>query len=113
MKAAQRDSHVVFAGGGTGGHLFPGLAVAGHLAAAVPAMRITFAGGGNRFERRHVAAAGFEYLALRCHPLPRRLLEAFSFLADNLAGYWAAGRFLAEQRVRVVSAGPATGKNDV
>lgn len=94
--------HVVFTGGGTGGHLFPGLAVAGHLAGAMPGVRITFAGCGNRFERRHVAGAGFEYLALRSHPLPRRLPEAFSFLADNLAGYWAGGRFLAEKRVAVV-----------
>ena len=37
-------SHIVFAGGGTGGHLFPGLAVAKELSANRPGLRITFVG---------------------------------------------------------------------
>ena len=63
--------HIVFAGGGTGGHLFPGLAVAEQLVGEVPQARVTFVGGGKRFERRHVAAAGFEYLH-RGHYKPGR-----------------------------------------
>ena len=94
--------HIVFAGGGTGGHLFPGLAVAERLVADDPQTRITFAGTGREFERRHVKAAGFDYLALRCRPWPERLRDALAFLLDNIAGYRAARRFLAEQGVRVV-----------
>ena len=94
--------HVVFAGGGTGGHLFPGLAVAEQLVDEEPRIRITFAGGGKEFERRHVAAAGFEYLPLRCRPIPRKLNQAFSFVADSVAGYRAAGRFLRDGRVSAV-----------
>ena len=62
---------IMITGGGTGGHLFPGLAVAQRLARRIPAARITFAGSGRAFERRHVAAAEFDYLALPCRPLPR------------------------------------------
>ncbi len=94
--------HIVFAGGGTGGHLFPGLAVAERLVDEVPQVRITFAGSGKAFEQRHVAAAGFEYLALPCRPLLKGAREAFSFIAKNLAGYLAAGRFLAGQHVAAV-----------
>lgn len=94
--------HIVFSGGGTGGHLFPGLAVAEQLAHEAPRVRITFAGSGKEFERRHVAAAGFEYVALRCRPAPRRFSEAFSFFTDNVAGYRTAARFLRQQHVAAV-----------
>lgn len=94
--------HLVFAGGGTGGHLFPGLAVAGRLLEQLPGVRITFVGSGKQFEYREVAAAGFEYLALPCRPLPKRARGAFSFAVENLAGYLAARRFLEQRRVAAV-----------
>ena len=91
--------HIVFAGGGTGGHLFPGLAVAEKLSANRPGVRITFAGTGKPLERRHVAAAGFDYVSLPSRPLPRRASEAISFVVENVAGYFAAGRLLDEENV--------------
>lgn len=94
--------HIVFSGGGTGGHLFPGLAVAQELAAAVPPVRITFCGSGKPFERKHVDRAGFDYLALPARPLPHGPREAVAFLVENVAGYLAANRFLAEEDVAAV-----------
>jgi UDP-N-acetylglucosamine--N-acetylmuramyl-(pentapeptide) pyrophosphoryl-undecaprenol N-acetylglucosamine transferase len=94
--------HIVFAGGGTGGHLFPGLAVAQRLAATVPRARITFCGAGKPFERRAVSHAGFDYLALPARPLPSHAREAVAFLVENLASYLAAGRFLREEHVAAV-----------
>lgn len=91
--------HLVFSGGVTGGHLFPGLAVAEQLVAAVPDVRITFAGSGRSLEWRQVGAAGFDYLAVPSRPLPPRARDALAFLVENLAGYLAAKRFLAEHRV--------------
>ena len=91
--------HIVFAGGGTGGHLFPGLAVAEKLSANRPGVRITFVGTGKPLERRHVAAAGFDYVSAPCRPLPRRASEAISFVVENVAGYFAAGRLLDEEHV--------------
>ncbi len=94
--------HVVLTGGGTAGHLFPGLAVAEQLDRDVPGIKITFAGSGKQFEWQHVAAAGFEYVALRCRALPRRLRDLFSFLADNIAGYREARQLLRQERVDAV-----------
>ena len=98
----KKPIHIVFSGGGTGGHLFPGLAVAERLSEEIAHLRVTFAGSGKAFEQRHVAAVDFEYLALPCRPLPGKAGEAVSFFVENLAGYFAARRFLKEQRVDAV-----------
>ena len=94
--------HIVFAGGGTAGHLMPGLAVADALRSRLPRVRITFAGSGKPLERRLAAAADHEYLALPCRPTPRGPREAVAFLIEHFAGYWAARRFLSEEHVAAV-----------
>jgi UDP-N-acetylglucosamine--N-acetylmuramyl-(pentapeptide) pyrophosphoryl-undecaprenol N-acetylglucosamine transferase len=94
--------HIVFSGGGTGGHLFPGLAVAKRLAASVPNVRITFCGSGKAFEQHHVAQAGFGYLAMSSRPLPNGAREAVAFVVENLAGYLTARRFLRDEHVAAV-----------
>jgi UDP-N-acetylglucosamine--N-acetylmuramyl-(pentapeptide) pyrophosphoryl-undecaprenol N-acetylglucosamine transferase len=50
---------VVIAGGGTGGHLFPGLAVARALKARVPDAQISFAGTAAGIESRVIPASEF------------------------------------------------------
>ena len=94
--------HVVFAGGGTAGHLFPGLAVADVLARSGLPLRITMVGSGKSFERDHVMAAGHEYVPLPCRPMPKRPTEALRFLADNLSGYYTARWFLRSSDVSLV-----------
>jgi UDP-N-acetylglucosamine--N-acetylmuramyl-(pentapeptide) pyrophosphoryl-undecaprenol N-acetylglucosamine transferase len=99
---SKRSTHIVFSGGGTGGHLFPGLAVSERLSAEIANLRVTFAGSGKAFERKHVLAAGYEYLALPCRPLPGKPGEAIPFVVENLAGYFAARRFLKVEGVDAV-----------
>jgi len=50
---------VVIAGGGTGGHLYPGIAVARELLARQPDAQITFAGTARGIESRVVPREGF------------------------------------------------------
>jgi UDP-N-acetylglucosamine--N-acetylmuramyl-(pentapeptide) pyrophosphoryl-undecaprenol N-acetylglucosamine transferase len=94
--------HVVFAGGGTAGHLFPGLAVAERLVEAVPGARITFCGSGKPLEHGSVASAGFDYLALPCRSMPRRWWQTVPSLWTNAAGYFAARGWLARNACDVV-----------
>ena len=95
-------SHVMFAGGGAAGHLFPGLAVAEHLSMLMPTARITFAGPGKRREKHAVHAVGFEHTTIPAQPMPQNPLQAFRFVTDNLAGYCAARWLLKEQQVSLV-----------
>jgi UDP-N-acetylglucosamine--N-acetylmuramyl-(pentapeptide) pyrophosphoryl-undecaprenol N-acetylglucosamine transferase len=94
--------HIVFAGGGPGGHLHPGLAVAAHLAERLPEARITFIGAGNAPQRHAVRAAGYDYASLPSQPAPSSPLGAVRFVTDNVAGYWAARWYLREQDVSLV-----------
>src|SRR4029079_11571175 len=56
---------VVIAGGGTGGHLFPGLAIAREILARRPYATVTFAGTARGIEARAVPAAGFALDTIR------------------------------------------------
>jgi UDP-N-acetylglucosamine--N-acetylmuramyl-(pentapeptide) pyrophosphoryl-undecaprenol N-acetylglucosamine transferase len=54
-----KEFYIVFAAGGTGGHLFPAIAVAGELRRRHSAAAILFVGGTRGLETRLVPQAGF------------------------------------------------------
>src|SRR3954463_1821742 len=56
---------VVIAGGGTGGHLYPGIAVARELLSRQPDARVTFAGTARGIEARVLPHEGFELDVIR------------------------------------------------
>jgi UDP-N-acetylglucosamine--N-acetylmuramyl-(pentapeptide) pyrophosphoryl-undecaprenol N-acetylglucosamine transferase len=58
-------ARVVIAGGGTGGHLYPGIAVARELLSRHPGMQVSFAGTARGIETRVVPREGFELDLLR------------------------------------------------
>ena len=60
---------VVLAGGGTGGHLYPGIAVAHRLQARCPGTEVTFVGLRHGLDERLVPREGFPL-----HTVPVRAL---------------------------------------
>ncbi len=100
--SADPPLHVVLAGGVTGGHLYPGLAVAQALVKEHPRARITFLGTGRPWERQAVRAAGFDYHAINSAPLGREPRGWFRCLRANASGYWAARRFFSSNQVHAV-----------
>ncbi len=98
----RRPLHIVFAGGGSAGRLYPGLAVATHVKERLPDVQITFVGGGKPFERHPVRAAGFNYVTIPSQPVPRNPFLAMRFVTDNVAGYWASRWYLKEHRASLV-----------
>lgn len=66
-------TRILFAGGGTAGHVFPAVAVAKALTELAPDVEPVFAGTEDRLEDRLVPAAGFRIHHVAALPLPRRL----------------------------------------
>ena len=67
-----RPLRVVIAGGGTGGHLFPGIAVAEEIRRRSSAHRVLFISRGNAFEREALARAGFALATISVEGLKGR-----------------------------------------
>lgn len=63
---------VIFAGGGTGGHLYPGLAIARALVRLRPDVEPFFVGAERGIEREVLPNSEFPHVLLDLHPLHRR-----------------------------------------
>ncbi len=90
MASRQDAFRIVIAGGGTGGHLFPGLATAEAIRAAAPDVGITFVGTGRPVEERALAGKPYDYRVLRA-PRLERSLHPRNFLLPFRFG-WATAR---------------------
>lgn len=67
----------IFAGGGTGGHIYPALAVAKEIMTIQPDAEILFVAGTRGIERRIVSDAGFSLKTIPVIGLPRKVSPAF------------------------------------
>lgn len=94
---------VVIAGGGTGGHLYPGLAVARELLARDPATIVTFAGTATGLEARVLPREGFALDVIRSAGLKGKSPAALGRgLALLLPGALDAWRVVSRRRPDVV-----------
>jgi len=86
---------IVFAGGGTGGHVYPGLAIIEQLRGRWHG-RIVWIGSGKEVERAPVEAAGIEFFAIPSGKLRRSLsLDNVADAFRVVAGFIVARRLLA------------------
>jgi len=86
------ELRVVIAGGGTGGHLYPGIAVARELLATRPGSVVTFAGTTRGIESRVVPREGFELDTIRSGGLKGKSIveraRGASLIPLGLADAW-------------------------
>jgi UDP-N-acetylglucosamine--N-acetylmuramyl-(pentapeptide) pyrophosphoryl-undecaprenol N-acetylglucosamine transferase len=82
----------LIAGGGTGGHVYPAIAIADAIRAREPEARVVFAGTEDRLEARAVPEAGYALHPIAAAGIPRevstRLLRVPGTVARGLAQGW-------------------------
>ncbi|MBQ7543065.1 MAG: undecaprenyldiphospho-muramoylpentapeptide beta-N-acetylglucosaminyltransferase [Clostridia bacterium] len=68
-----RGKRILFAAGGTGGHINPALAVAGYIRKQQPDVQILFVGTAEKMESKLVPAAGFDFKTIDISGFQRSL----------------------------------------
>jgi UDP-N-acetylglucosamine--N-acetylmuramyl-(pentapeptide) pyrophosphoryl-undecaprenol N-acetylglucosamine transferase len=79
MKTTTSPYRIIISGGGTGGHIYPAIAIANALRAMHADIKVLFVGAEGRMEMQKVPEAGYRIEGLWISGLQRRLT------ADNLA----------------------------
>jgi UDP-N-acetylglucosamine--N-acetylmuramyl-(pentapeptide) pyrophosphoryl-undecaprenol N-acetylglucosamine transferase len=96
----------VFAGGGTGGHLAPGIAVAEELRREQPDCRIRFVGSGRPVEQQMLEPTGFEYSVGETLPLNALKRQPHRFAMSHWTAFRNACRNIDQDRpVAVIGLG--------
>ena len=72
-KTGNKPLKILIAGGGTGGHVFPAIAIASAIQRKLPESYILFVGAKGRMEMKKVPEAGFHVIGLDIAGLQRRL----------------------------------------
>jgi len=93
---------VAFAGGGTGGHLYPLLAVAEELTKLLPGVRLVFFGTDRNLDRSVLGAFGSEWIRQGVRPAPRRPWQVPGFLIGWWTSVRTCRRFFHEHRPMTV-----------
>ncbi len=93
------EMRIIISGGGTGGHIFPAIAIADAIKELIPEVKILFVGALGRMEMEKVPAAGYEIKGLWISGLQRSLtLRNLSFPFKVIHSTWKARKIIKEFR---------------
>jgi len=94
---------IVFAGGGTGGHLYPGLAIARAIVRLDSGVEPYFVGAQRGIERHVLPTTEFPYVLLDLHPLYRpRVWQNWRTIRGAVASWRRVGQVFREQPTPLV-----------
>jgi len=95
---ADNEISIAFSGGGTGGHIYPGLAIAAALKKEYPC-RIFWIGSQSALDRSIVEEAGIAFFAIPAGKLRRNFsLKNFSDFFKVAAGFFAARKIIKREK---------------
>jgi UDP-N-acetylglucosamine--N-acetylmuramyl-(pentapeptide) pyrophosphoryl-undecaprenol N-acetylglucosamine transferase len=94
---------VIISGGGTGGHIFPAIAIANALKSKVKDIDILFIGAKGRMEMEKIPAAGYKIKGLWISGLQRRITaKNFLFPLKVISSLFIARKIIADFKPDVV-----------
>ncbi len=100
---AERTYRIMISGGGTGGHIYPAIAIANTLKAMLADVEIRFVGAKGRMEMEKVPEAGYEITGLWISGIQRRLtLDNLSFPFKLISSIWKSFSLLRKFKPDVV-----------
>jgi len=73
MRQLQPDSKIIISGGGTGGHVFPAIAIADALKTRIEGVELLFVGADNRLEMEKVPESGYRIIGLPIRGFIRKI----------------------------------------
>lgn len=86
---------IIISGGGTGGHIFPALSIAGSIKEICPEAEILFVGVQGKMEMEKVPAAGYRIIGLPVAGLQRKLtLKNLALPFKVLQSLWKARKII-------------------
>jgi UDP-N-acetylglucosamine--N-acetylmuramyl-(pentapeptide) pyrophosphoryl-undecaprenol N-acetylglucosamine transferase len=93
----------IISGGGTGGHIYPAIAIAQELKVQVPDCEILFVGAEGKMEMEKVPKAGFKIIGLPIRGLQRKItLENLAFPFKLMQSLWKAWKIVKNFKPDVV-----------
>ena len=91
----KQSINIIISGGGTGGHIYPAIAIANEIKLRYPDAKFLFVGARDKMEMEKVPQAGFEIKGLWISGIQRELtLKNLSFPFKLLSSLWKAGRII-------------------
>lgn len=99
----QTTYRFIISGGGTGGHIYPAIAIANEIKARNPEHQILFVGALGRMEMEKVPQAGYPIEGLPISGIQRSLsLRNLSWPFRLLSSLWKAGKIVRKQQPHAV-----------
>lgn len=100
---AEKPYRIIISGGGTGGHIFPALAIANEFKRRYEDADILFVGAEGRMEMTKVPEAGYKIVGLWISGLQRKLtLSNLSFPFKLISSYLKAGNLIKKMKPHAV-----------
>ncbi|WP_299837916.1 undecaprenyldiphospho-muramoylpentapeptide beta-N-acetylglucosaminyltransferase [uncultured Tenacibaculum sp.] len=91
----EKSINVIISGGGTGGHIYPAIAIANEIKLRYPTARILFIGAKGKMEMEKVPNAGYEIKGLWISGIQRKLtIKNLMFPLKLISSLWNANKII-------------------